>query len=202
LIIEDLCEYGCKQEAAFTLSNGKRCCSKSFQSCPAIREKNTKGLRKAHAEGKMVTFNDVQRIKSNQAKIWQAIPKAFKKFSRADNNQLKHYMTRYLGFFYRCDMCHIDSWQNQPIGLELDHIDGNNTNNELSNLRLLCPNCHSQTGNYKGRNINTGKVKVTDEKLLELISQGYKDHTILKMLKLSAGSGNYSRINKLRNQAI
>ena len=41
----------------------------------------------------------------------------------------------------------------QLIGvLELHHIDGNHSNNELSNLTLLCPNCHALTDNYRGKN--------------------------------------------------
>lgn len=48
--------------------------------------------------------------------------------------------------------CGIDSWQNEPIVLHLDHINGDNTDNRIENLRLLCPNCHSQTETYCGRN--------------------------------------------------
>ena len=40
------------------------------------------------------------------------------------------------------------SWNNKSLTLQLDHIDGNSDNNALSNLRLLCPNCHSQTDTY------------------------------------------------------
>ncbi len=43
-------------------------------------------------------------------------------------------------------------WLNKPIPLELHHKDGDNTNNELDNLELLCPNCHALTDNYRGRN--------------------------------------------------
>ena len=46
---------------------------------------------------------------------------------------------------------------------QLHHIDGDNTNNELSNLQILCPNCHSQTENYCGNaNINTNKNYCAD----------------------------------------
>lgn len=53
---------------------------------------------------------------------------------------------------YKCSCCGIDFWQDKPISLDLDHIDGNNQNNFPVNLRLLCPNCHRQTptwGNKK-----------------------------------------------------
>jgi hypothetical protein len=43
-------------------------------------------------------------------------------------------------------------WNNKPIALQLEHIDGDNTNQELSNLCYLCPNCHSQTDTFCGKN--------------------------------------------------
>jgi 5-methylcytosine-specific restriction endonuclease McrA len=56
----------------------------------------------------------------------------------------------------KCLICNINEWLGKPITLELDHIDGNNKNNSRENLRYLCPNCHSQTETWRGRN-NTGK---------------------------------------------
>ena len=52
-----------------------------------------------------------------------------------------------------CVGCHRTEWRGRPIPLELDHIDGDRSNNELGNLRLLCPNCHAQTDTYRGRNV-------------------------------------------------
>lgn len=52
-----------------------------------------------------------------------------------------------------CESCQLTTWFGDPIPLELHHIDGNNTNNNLSNLQLLCPNCHARTDNYRGKNI-------------------------------------------------
>jgi hypothetical protein len=52
-----------------------------------------------------------------------------------------------------CAMCERDEWNGEPIPLELDHINGDRTDNRLENLRLLCPNCHAQTPTYRGRNI-------------------------------------------------
>ena len=50
----------------------------------------------------------------------------------------------------KCECCGISEWMGKPIVIQLHHIDGNNCNNELSNLQMLCPNCHSQTDNYCG----------------------------------------------------
>jgi 5-methylcytosine-specific restriction endonuclease McrA len=52
----------------------------------------------------------------------------------------------------RCSDCKLDTWMDQPIPLELDHIDGSHQNNTLDNLRLLCPNCHSLTPTFRGKN--------------------------------------------------
>lgn len=56
-----------------------------------------------------------------------------------------------------CWTCGITEWNNKPIVLELEHIDGDSTNNAEGNLSLLCPNCHSQTATYKGRNRGKGR---------------------------------------------
>ena len=53
---------------------------------------------------------------------------------------------------YCCENCKLYMWQNKPIPLELEHIDGNNRNNERNNLKLLCPNCHAFTPTWRGRN--------------------------------------------------
>lgn len=56
---------------------------------------------------------------------------------------------------YRCSVCGIDSWCGNKITLQLDHINGVNSDNRFDNLRLLCPNCHSQTATFSGRNRNS-----------------------------------------------
>ena len=53
---------------------------------------------------------------------------------------------------YKCAKCGIINWQNEPIVLQLDHINGVNNDHRLENLRFLCPNCHSQTETYAGKN--------------------------------------------------
>ncbi len=58
----------------------------------------------------------------------------------------------------KCERCGIEEWLGNKIALELDHIDGNKYNNMLSNLKILCPNCHSQTTTYRAKNKSLNRV--------------------------------------------
>ena len=54
---------------------------------------------------------------------------------------------------YKCYHCGISMWLGTELSLQLEHKNGNNTDNRIENLCLLCPNCHSQTKTFAGRNI-------------------------------------------------
>jgi 5-methylcytosine-specific restriction endonuclease McrA len=53
----------------------------------------------------------------------------------------------------RCELCGISEWLGAPLSLALHHVNGDGKDNRLENLQLLCPNCHSQTDNFAGRNM-------------------------------------------------
>lgn len=53
----------------------------------------------------------------------------------------------------KCYACHLVWWRGEPIPLELEHKNGNRSDNRLCNLTLLCPNCHALTPTYRGRNV-------------------------------------------------
>lgn len=66
---------------------------------------------------------------------------------------IKQYILRNNLIEYVCSKCSLqDVWNGQKLVLQLDHINGRSTDNRLSNLRFLCPNCHSQTDSYASRN--------------------------------------------------
>jgi hypothetical protein len=52
-----------------------------------------------------------------------------------------------------CEVCGITEWNGLPVSFELDHINGVRTDHRLENLRIICPNCHSQTETYRAKNI-------------------------------------------------
>lgn len=58
----------------------------------------------------------------------------------------------------KCSICGIEEWNNQPIRLWVDHVDGDPTNNSANNFRLICPNCESQTLTSRGRNRGNGRT--------------------------------------------
>ena len=56
----------------------------------------------------------------------------------------------------KCELCGITEWLGKKLSLEVDHKDGNRYNHKLENLQILCPNCHSQTDTYRGKNKSGG----------------------------------------------
>lgn len=68
------------------------------------------------------------------------------------SNDLKKRLIKKKILEEKCSMCDLSEWLGKPITLEMDHINGNNRDHRLENLRLLCCNCHSFTETYKGKN--------------------------------------------------
>ena len=57
----------------------------------------------------------------------------------------------------KCECYGNTHWMGEPIVLELHHVDGDKINNSLENLRLLCPNCHAHTDNFKSKKLKQRK---------------------------------------------
>jgi|APGre2960657505_1045072.scaffolds.fasta_scaffold74484_2 Zn finger protein HypA/HybF involved in hydrogenase expression len=195
------CNYGCEKTALFKLKNGKHCCSSSRNKCEALRNKNSAGLRQAYADGRHpgYTFTDEDRQTVIRNQKTQAIKCQFTQKSSASNHYLKRLLTEEMGWQLKCGICGIVNWNNKPINVQLDHIDGNSSNNTVDNLRFLCPNCHSQTDTYCGKNVNKGLKKVSDDILKQALSKCKNVRQALMEAGLAPKGANYSRAYKLLN---
>lgn len=82
-----------------------------------------------------------------------SLEEVFVKNSPVTQKVLRGYVERHNVIEYKCEKCGCNGhWQGGEIALEIDHINGDNTDNEIENLRYLCPNCHALTETYRGRN--------------------------------------------------
>lgn len=98
---------------------------------------------------------------------------------------------------HKCENCGLTEWLNEPIPLEVHHLDGKELNSELDNLILLCPNCHALTENYRGRNINNGIISISDEEFVDALNESPNIRQALISLGLTPKGGNYIRANEL-----
>lgn len=75
------------------------------------------------------------------------------------SSKLKEKLVRFELLKYECKICKNKGiWLNKPIVLQLDHINGNHKDNRLENLRILCPNCHTQTETWGAKKLNKEKT--------------------------------------------
>jgi hypothetical protein len=98
---------------------------------------------------------------------------------------------------HKCEKCNNTEWLGLPITLQLEHEDGNHNNNEKSNLKLLCPNCHSQTPTYNRRKTT---VFVSDQEFLIALKEAPNIYRCLCKLGLNSSSANYNRAKRLLKQ--
>lgn len=98
----------------------------------------------------------------------------------------------------RCNRCKIDNWLGKKLTLELDHKDGNNSNNSRDNLELLCPNCHSLTPTWRGRNKRLLAEKISDQEMINALETYPNIRQALKSLGVTDKGNNYKRAKRLK----
>ncbi len=153
------CVYGCNKDAKYTLKNGKYCCSKNCSQCPNIKLKNSNRQKEAYASGKRKPLDHKLYINKMS---WRKNQNSFSdlriksKYKNSDifcqnsvvsKSILRKRIKDYNLIPLKCsgENCNIiNEWLEKYITLELDHINGINTDHRIENLRFLCPNCHSQ----------------------------------------------------------
>lgn len=192
-----ICEYGCGKIANFQLKNKKWCCCARYNSCEAVRKKNSESLKKAHKNNISFGFSNEARERSLKTRKRKSLEYFLRNPNIVYNSEiLKRYLLEY-GVSYKCSCCGISNWLGKPITLEIDHIDGLRNHNNLENLRFLCPNCHSQTDTWRGRNINSGKTKVSDEELLKALKECKNIRQALLKVGLAPKGANYIKAREL-----
>ena len=76
---------------------------------------------------------------------------------RIDRPTARKYLAEVRGYKCEIEGCGVSEWQGKPITLHVDHINGDPSNDHPTNLRLICPNCHSQTEFLGGANKGRGR---------------------------------------------
>lgn len=92
---------------------------------------------------------------------WSSKRKNLVDSGKASIKTIRRYLLE--NFEYCCSECNVGSeWNGKSLTLQMDHIDGCNSNNSIDNVRWLCPNCHTQTQTWGVNNASDeGKVKLS-----------------------------------------
>lgn len=94
----------------------------------------------------------------------------------------------------KCEQCGLTEWQGKEIPLEMHHIDGDHFNSDLSNLILLCRNCHALTDNYGSKN---KRASIPEEILVEALKTSPNVRQALLKVGLTGKGKNYDRCYEL-----
>ena len=78
------------------------------------------------------------------------------KLTRIERTTVRRYLTEDRG--YECEICSVSEWQGKKLTLHVDHISGDPSDDRPMNMRLICPNCHSQTEFLGGANKGRGRA--------------------------------------------
>jgi Zn finger protein HypA/HybF involved in hydrogenase expression len=124
-----------------------------------------------------------------------SLEKIFKNEAKVHSVYLKERLLKEDYFKYECSKCNLTEWNGEYIVLELDHINGNHDDNEFNNLRLLCPNCHSQTKNFRGRK-NVNIKRITYEEIKIQFEKSNNISQLCSNLGILSGGGNLKILNK------
>lgn len=178
------CSLSCRNSRNWTKKDNKK------KSISAKKSKKVKyALSKARENAN--TFNVLKKKKRNYNK--KLLLESFKDLSyERKRKRVKLEQNN------KCNRCNLNSWLDEKLVLEIEHIDGNNVNNKRENLEALCPNCHSLTKTWRGR--NKCIKKVSDKNLLNSLKENnYNIRQSLLSVGLSPKGGNYGRCYRLIN---
>jgi 5-methylcytosine-specific restriction endonuclease McrA len=89
-----------------------------------------------------------------------------------------------------CEKCKNHSWNGLPIPLELHHVNGDNADNRLENLQILCPNCHSQIPTRLGK---ASMVKKREELISQSANNSALTDNLTKLCSCGSAKGRKSK---------
>ena len=143
-------------------------------------------------------------MQGGNGKLYEgSLKRYFCEKSMVSNSVIRHAITEHDIIPHdKCWHCGLSEWLNGLLVLELDHINGDNRDHRIENLRYLCPNCHSQTPTYRGKSINNGKQKVSDQVLKEALKTTNNIRQALIKVGLTPKGGNYTRAQKLQETCM
>lgn len=202
VVTEELCFYGCRAVAEYKNGSGNLMCSKNSNLCPEVKRKNSDSLKFAYSSGKRVSGKQRYSILSQETKSKMNWSKGKHPRTKFEYGKLGNHKAVLIGERgYKCESCELSEWLGKKITLELEHIDGDNQNNAKENLKLLCPNCHSFTETWKGRNSVKKKMKiyVSDDDFLVALHSTKNVRQALLKLGLTPKGANYQRAYELMN---
>jgi hypothetical protein len=119
--------------------------------------------------------------------------------SNMGSHSLKLHLFKFSIKERKCESCGLVKWLDKDIPLELHHIDGDNTNNSILNIQILCPNCHANTPHYRGKGKATQKQinRVSDQTIIDAIKSTHNCRQALSKCGLTNYGGTYVRIKRL-----
>lgn len=101
---------------------------------------------------KGVGSNKYRKFEYRQTTLEDAMKTKFIKNSSHRTFSIKRLILRFNLMPNKCECGNTGEWRGKKLVLQLDHKDGDSTNHTLKNLRFMCPNCHSQTTTFAGKN--------------------------------------------------
>ena len=195
----NFCSLTCRNTKEVTEETKKKI-SEGVKSSEIYKRENGKVLEERRKKAE-----EMKELKKNDLSGYKAIKKAkqAESFMSKDFNGLGIDARRLRVLYeqnYKCQNCGLSEWLGQELTLEIEHKNGNHQDNNRENLIALCPNCHSLTTTWRGRNKNGHrKEKIKDEIILEeLIKTNFNTRQALINLGMAAKGGNYPRCHRIK----
>lgn len=147
---------------------------------------NSWGYNKIKERLHKMNITLIPKSMNNQFKSAQPLNKVLVKDSYYNRTKLRERLIKEGLKEAKCECCGITNWNGKELSFHLHHINGINTDNRLSNLQILCPNCHSQTENFgtKGKGLKVeNKAKAVSVEVKEEILNTVRELGIVKARK-------------------